>query len=668
MFPMKRVKSARPKPARSMATTARAAGDGDLVKRNYTEKGFLQSEERFRLLFEKSSDPILLLDGDVFVDCNEAALKCMHCCNRDQLIGLRPWDISPNRQPDGRLSSRKGAEIIRQTLEKGTNRFEWLHRAFDGEELWMDVALTVIPINKRQVMYTMWRDITERKRAEEALSISRIKLSEAMDLARIVYWEADLKTGEFIFNDPFYAFCGTTAEREGGYRMSREEYAKRFVHPDDMPLFERAREKRSASRGLKFENDMEHRIVRRDGEVRHVLARIHVERDATGRISRYYGANQDITERRQTARALLESEERYRIAIENSNDGVAIIKGEQHVYVNPKFLAMFGYDHPGEILGTRVNVTVHPDDREKVIEIHRKRERGEVVPSRHEFRGVRSDGTLIGVEISAARIVYQGEPATLVYLRDITERQRAQEQLRQFQKMEAIGTLSAGIAHDFKNILTAIRGFANLGIKHVQDGSKPKWYLDRIYQAVERGKELVGQILAFSYKGEDEPRPVELIPVVRESVRMLRASLHPTIEIRESFTTDSSLVLADPAQVQQIIMNLATNAAYAMAQKGGALSIELSDFSLTSQNAPTPGMTAGPYLKLSISDTGTGMDAQTMERVFDPFFTTKKRTEGTGLGLWVVHSIVTKYRGAITVRSAPGEGSTFDVLLPRIID
>ena len=144
--------------------------------------------------------------------------------------------------------------------------------------------------------------------------------------------------------------------------------------------------------------------------------------------------------------------------------------------------------------------------------------------------------------------------------------------------------------------------------------------------------------------------------------------MRPTIEIREIFTTESSLVLANPTQVQQIIINLATNAAYAMGRKGGTLTVELSDFIPTSRNAPAPDMTAGPYLKLSISDTGAGMDAQTVERIFDPFFTTKKRTDGTGLGLWVVHSIVKKHRGAITVRSAPGEGSTFDVFFPRIID
>ncbi len=247
------------------------------------------------------------------------------------------------------------------------------------------------------------------------------------------------------------------------------------------------------------------------------------------------------------------------------------------------------------------------------------------------------------------------------------EKSALEAQLRQAQKMEAIGTLSAGIAHDFKNILTAIEGFANLGIKHVQEGNNAKRYFDCICHALGRGKDLVGQILTFSHKNEDEPKPTELIPVLKESVRMLRASLQPGIEIRENFTTESALVLADPTQAQQIIINLATNAAYAMGQKGGILTIELSDFIPTSRSVPVLGMTAGPYLKLSISDTGAGMDRQTMERVFDPFFTTKERTEGTGLGLWVVHSIVKKHRGAITVRSAPGEGSTFEVFLPRFI-
>ncbi len=626
-----------------------------------------ESEEKFRLLFEKSCDPILLLDGNAYIDCNEATLKCMRCSRREQIIGLHPWDLSPGRQPDGRLSSEKAREILRATAIKGTNRFEWVHRTFDGKELWMDVSLTLIGVDGRQVMYTIWRDITRRKRAESALLQSRLQLSDAMDLARIVHWELDPRTDTFIFNDHFYTLYATTAKREGGYRMSREEYGKRFVHPDDLPLFAQAAEKRRLEKSREFFNEFEHRIVRRDGEVRYILARIRASKNAVGRVIRCYGANQDVTERKLTAQALLESEERYRTAIENSNDGVAIVRGDEHIYVNQRFLAMFGYDDAAEVLGTRVYVTVHAEDREKVVAMNRSRQRGEPVPSRYEFHGVRKDGSSIRVEVSASRIVYQGETATLAYLRDITELHHAQEQLRHAQKMEALGTLSAGVAHDFRNILTAIEGFAHLGSRKLQDESKANRYLQQICRAVERGKDVVRQILTFSQKGEDKPRPTDLIPVVKESIGMLRASLHPNIDIRENVRVESSIVLADSTQVQQIIVNLAMNAAYAMRQKRGILTIGASHLDVAPSDGLASEMATGPYLKLTISDTGTGMDAQTVERLFNPFFTTKKRTEGTGLGLWVVHGIVKRHKGSITVRSAPGHGSTFEVFLPRVI-
>jgi PAS domain S-box-containing protein len=498
-------------------------------------------------IVESSDDAIigLTLDG-IVTSWNKGAEKT-YGYGESEVVG-RPISllVPPGRDDEvpqilGRIEAGEHIEY-----------YETVRRRKDGQDIHM--SLIVSPITDRDGRIvgasSIGRDITARKRAEEALLTSQLHLSEAMDLAKIVYWELDYATETFTFDDSFYAFYGTTAEREGGYRMTAEEYDKRFVHPDDRAMVQQSAQSIRSGKDPEFLVDLEHRIIRRDGQVRYVLARTRGLRDAGGHITRCYGANQDITERRQA--------EEEKAALET--------------------------------------------------------------------------------------------------------------ELRQAQKMEAIGTLSAGIAHDFKNILTAIEGFANLGIKHVQKDNKAKRYFDRICRALERGKDLVGQILTFSHKGEDEPKPTELIPVVRESIRMLRASLQPGIEIRESFRIESSFVRADPTQVQQVIINLATNATYAMRQKRGILTIELSDFSLTSRNAPIPGMTAGPYLKLSISDTGTGMDTQTVERVFDPFFTTKKRTEGTGLGLWVVHSIVKKQRGAVTVRSVLGKGSTFEVFLPRFIN
>jgi diguanylate cyclase (GGDEF)-like protein/PAS domain S-box-containing protein len=273
-------------------------------------------------------------------------------------------------------------------------------------------------------------NITSSKQTEEALIASRLQLSDAMELAHIVYWEADLTTGDFIFNDPFYTFYGTTAEREGGYRMMREEYGKRFVYPDDIWMFAQVAEKRRLNKEREFLQDVEHRIIRRNGEVRHILARIRVIKDADGRVIKYYGANQDITKHKEAEERLMESEERYRIAIESSNDGVALVRDGLHIYVNSKFLEIHGYDKPEELLGHDLSFTVHPDDREMVMERNRKRQRGELVPSKYEFKGKRKDGSPIYIEVSAAGVMFNGEPATLAYHRDITDRKQLEEALK----------------------------------------------------------------------------------------------------------------------------------------------------------------------------------------------------------------------------------------------
>jgi PAS domain S-box-containing protein len=752
-----------------------------------------ESPEACRLLFERSANPTLLIEGEVFTNCNKAALRAFRRATDGEMAGLHPWDCSPKHQPDGQLSSVKGQDLLDATLREGTTRFEWVHQTSGGEEFWVDVSLTAIPIKDRWIIHTVFldiserkqaeqalksaeekyrdifenavegilqstidgrflsanpflarmygyespeelmesvtdiasqlyvdpqaraqfmdilkrdgsikgyeteryrkdgskiwvsanvrivkdaegnvlysegtlQDITARKRAEEALLMSQLQLSEAMDLARIVHWELDPETGAFLFNDPFYTLYGTSAEHEGGYEMVEEEYERRFVHPDDMGLFQQESAKGRPDMGPDFFNEFEYRIIRRDGEERQILTRIRTSRNATTPMNRCFGTNQDITERKQTEKTLRESEERYRVAIEHSNDGVAIVRGNEHVFVNRRFLTMFGYDDPKEILGTRLFVTVHPDDYERVMGINRTNKKEEPVPLRYEFKGMRRDGTVIHVEVSSTKIVYEGKPAILAYLRDITERVRAEEMLRQSQKMEAIGTLSSGIAHDFNNILTAILGFADLGYEDAAAGSKVKRYLLHVVTAAQRGKDLVTQILSFSRKNKEELKPTMLAPVVKESVKMLRASLPKTIEIQEDITTEPSVVFADAVQIQQIIMNLGANAAHAMGHKKGLMKIGLSCLTGTSANA-VPDLTPGAYLKLSVTDTGTGMEKDVLERVFDPFFTTKNRGEGTGLGLWVVHSIVENHKGAITVTSVPGQGSTFDVFLPRI--
>jgi signal transduction histidine kinase/BarA-like signal transduction histidine kinase len=254
-------------------------------------------------------------------------------------------------------------------------------------------------------------------------------------------------------------------------------------------------------------------------------------------------------------------------------------------------------------------------------------------------------------------------------IRYAVERRRLEHQLRQSQKMEAIGTLAGGIAHDFNNVLAAIIGFSEMAAEWIPADSKAQHSLKRILEAGIRGRNLIKQILTFSRQSEQRKEPLQLSLVVEETLRFLRASLPSTIDISFNVASQPGLVLADVGQIQQVVLNLCTNAAHAMKEKGGAIAIDLSDFGFfTPGEAPHSLLEPGSYLKLSVSDTGDGIAGDIIDRIFDPFFTTKKPGEGTGLGLSVVLGIVESHGGAITVRSEPGKGSVFAVYLPRVVE
>jgi PAS domain S-box-containing protein len=258
--------------------------------------------------------------------------------------------------------------------------------------------------------------------------------------------------------------------------------------------------------------------------------------------------------------------------------------------------------------------------------------------------------------------------------RDITERKQVEKdkrnlevQLQQAQKMEAIGTLAGGIAHDFNNILSAIIGYSELEYWNAREKGQTRSNLDQVLKAADRAKNLVEQILTFSRQTEQEPRPLQIGPIVKETLKLIRASLPTTIEIcKKDVKQESGTVLADPTQIHQVLMNLCTNAAHAMREKGGVMGIGLLDVDLNADDvASNRNLKPGSYVRLSVSDTGHGIEPEFMDRIFDPYFTTKGVGEGTGLGLSVVHGIVKSHGGMITVDSKLGKGTTFSVYFPR---
>ena len=285
-------------------------------------------------------------------------------------------------------------------------------------------------------------------------------------------------------------------------------------------------------------------------------------------------------------------------------------------------------------------------------------------PQLFEWHARRRDGELFWVEVSLKKTIIAGQDAVLASVRDITDRRQLETELRQAQKMEAIGTLAGGIAHDFNNILTAIFGYTELARVRAAGDRILLDHLDKVRQGAVRARDLVRQILAFSRKVEQSKKPLKLADVVAEVVSLLHSTIPAAIEIRHALHSDS-LVLADETQMHQVILNLCTNAYQAMEHGNGVLSIGLDDVTAeTARPRPRGGLAPGSYVRLTVSDTGCGMDEETLAKIFEPYFTSKEQGKGTGLGLAVVHGIIKDCQGEIVVESEPGRGSTFTVYLP----
>jgi PAS domain S-box-containing protein len=370
---------------------------------------------------------------------------------------------------------------------------------------------------------------------------------------------------------------------------------------------------------------------------------------------------------------LIESEKRFRTLVDQAVDAFFLFHPEGRIVdVNQRACESLGYARD-ELL----SLSVGDIDAGETASQSGERPWESLQPSVPVTKVSthrRKNGSTFPVETRLGFLEIGGQSLVMGLARDISERREAEKektklesQLQQAQKMEAIGVLAGGIAHDFNNILTAINGYAELAREKLTGESKAANYLDEVLRAGDRATELVKQILTFSRQTVQDVAPIELQPLIKEAVKLLRASIPSYIEIRLNISPSCGAVLANPTQIHQIVMNLCTNAYHAMRETGGGLGISLEELVISDKDvhpllAPSP----GNYVRLTVSDTGHGMDKATAERIFEPYFTTKKPGEGTGMGLSLVHGIVKSYGGHISVYSEPGKGTTFHVYIPKV--
>ncbi|MDA0990508.1 MAG: ATP-binding protein [Verrucomicrobia bacterium] len=391
----------------------------------------------------------------------------------------------------------------------------------------------------------------------------------------------------------------------------------------------------------------------------------------------------DLTEQHDARQALRESERRSRDYFAHSAVGVANYDGE-HKLINVNRICLRLFGAPDQEAFGQLNLFDHPympDDVREALS-HGETIQYEAI---FDFDDIRTRQLFVTTKSGKAHLVIvmtnlgldknYGPKGYLIQVMDITERRKTEAelehseiQLRQAQKLQAIGTLAGGIAHDFNNILTPVLGYTEMALDLAKHSDRRlRDYLYEVIKASMRAKDLAGQILTFSRRSDAEGKPVRLTPIIKEVLNLQRAALNKNITIHKVFNATTDIVIADPSQIHQVIMNLCTNAAHAMQTRGGELEVTLSDFLLkASQATEFPNLEAGRYVILSVRDTGKGIDAATGERLFEPFFTTKPRGEGTGMGLAVVHGIVTSLGGAITFDSTLGVGTVFHIILPTV--
>ena len=610
------------------------------------------SETRFRALTENSMDVIAILDAGGRLSYASPSAP--------RILGERPGGVIGETifdyvHPEDVARVREAFERAIASRDTAAIREQFRFRHVDGSWRRLEaVASNLLDVPAVRGLVVNCRDITERRVTEEALRESEARLRslfEGIDDAIFVHDEE----GHILD-------CNEAACRRLGY--SRDELLRMRTSEIDAPEF-------AAGSGARLAAQLECGQFAGEG--------VHLTRDGrripvdiSSAVIEHRGRRavlavmRDISGRKEAEAALRRSEAEYRGLIERLPLGIYRATHEGRLLAaNAAFARMLGYDDPKEMLGrvTMQDVYADPEERARLMA-----EWGPGADSALEVHWRRKDGAplVVRLHVHAVRSVAGEHEFFEGLAEDVTEQRSLEAQFRQAQRLEAVGRLAGGVAHDFNNILTAITSYSELLLSNATPAGRKRGYAEEIHTAAQRAGALTRQLLAFSRRQVLQVKVLDLNTVVRTLDRMLRRLIGEDVRLELELPEGLGPVRADPAQIEQIVMNLAVNARDAM-PAGGRLTIETANVALDESYARAHrGIEPGRYVMLAIGDTGIGMDRETQSHLFEPFFTTKNPGEGTGLGLATVHGIIKQSGGSVAVESEPGKGSTFRIYLPRV--
>lgn len=646
-------------------TASRMLGSlGDITLRKQAEMAIREAEKRYRTLFESANDAIFMMDREKFIECNHKTLAMFGCESKEDIFGRRPWEFSPPLQPDGSNSQEKAEEYINNAFKGAPQHFYWRHIRKDKTPFDAEVSLSCIELGDEIYVQVMVRDITARMQAEEGLRESEERYHSLFDSSHAAMLLIDPDNGSIV--DANYAACSY-------YGYGKEEITARRIFEinimsEDEIFAEMERARNNQERSFNFR----HRLS--NGDIRDV--EVFSGPIKVGGQTLLYSIVHDTTEKKKAEKALRESEERFRSLIQNSSDIIVILDENGLIkYESPSMERVLKYPQ-GSMIGKNPLDYMHPDDigfvAKELAEVFEDMNVG--VPT--EFRFHRADGEWVYLEAIGNNLVdYPGINGIVITARDITERKKAEDErldmerrLLHAQKLESLGVMAGGIAHDFNNLLMAILGNLDLARIDLSPVSRSRPFIDQALVAARRAADLTNQMLAYSGKGRFDLKPFDLSELVQEMAHLLKASISKTVTLNLQMGSSLPPIIADPSQIQQIIMNLIVNASEAIGEHPGVVTITTGAVECSQEYLQGSRLkekpAAGIFVFFEVKDTGCGMDEDTKDRLFDPFFTTK--FTGRGLGMAAVLGIVSGHKGAILVDSEPGKGSAIKVMFPAV--